>query len=81
MKFRYVLWVAGAIVSLLAQRPGRVLTKAELAAHLGYEGSESASNLLEVHISHARKKIDEGFAVPLVRTVRGRGYALGEQAS
>jgi DNA-binding response OmpR family regulator len=55
-----------------------VLTKAQLATSLGYDEAEIASNLLEVHMSHLRKKIDGGCAVPLLRTVRGRGYCLGE---
>ena len=45
--------------------------------HLGHEEAENASNILDVYISHLRKKIDDGSDLPLIRTVRGRGFCLG----
>ena len=35
---------------------------------------DSVSNVVEVHINSLRNKIDRGFAVPLIQTVRGVGY-------
>jgi two-component system OmpR family response regulator len=34
------------------------------------------TNVIEVHISRLRQKIDHGFAVPLLHTARGGGYCL-----
>jgi two-component system OmpR family response regulator len=34
------------------------------------------TNLVDVHVSHLRRKIDTAGAPPLIRTVRGRGYLL-----
>jgi two-component system OmpR family response regulator len=34
--------------------------------------------VVEVHINALRKKVDRGFGVPLIRTVRGVGYMLSE---
>lgn len=34
------------------------------------------TNALAVHIYRLRRKLDDGFAVPLLRTIEGRGYAL-----
>ncbi len=65
-----------AILIALAQDAGRVLTRAQLAKELGHEDEETASNLLDVYVSHLRKKIDEGSSTPLILTVRGRGYCL-----
>ena len=31
----------------------------------------------QVHVSRLRRKIDDGFATPLVHTIRGAGYMLG----
>lgn len=65
-----------AILSALAGHAGRVLTKTHLAQHIGKSDLADLSNLLEVHVSRLRKKIDEGASLPLIRTVRGRGYSL-----
>ena len=65
------------ILNALARHAGRVMTKTELTGLLWGEDLENVSNLLEVHISHLRKKIDGGAPLPLIRTVRGHGYCLG----
>jgi DNA-binding response OmpR family regulator len=65
------------ILNALARHAGRVMTKTQLTELLWGEDLENVSNLLEVHISHLRKKIDGGASLPLIRTVRGRGYCLG----
>jgi DNA-binding response OmpR family regulator len=65
------------ILNALARHAGRVMTKTELTGLLWGEDLENVSNLLEVHISHLRKKIDDGASILLIRTVRGRGYCLG----
>ncbi|MBF0494911.1 MAG: winged helix-turn-helix transcriptional regulator, partial [Candidatus Omnitrophica bacterium] len=36
------------------------------------------SNVIDVHITNLRKKIDEGAASPLVHTLRGVGYVIKE---
>ncbi len=65
-----------AILNALAQQAGQVLTRSQLAKRIGHEDGEHASNLLDVYVSHLRKKIDEGSSLPLILTVRGRGYCL-----
>jgi DNA-binding response OmpR family regulator len=65
------------ILNALARHAGRVMTKTELTGLLWGEDLEDVSNLLEVHISHLRKKVDDRASMPLIRTVRGRGYCLG----
>jgi hypothetical protein len=42
-------------------------------------GSESFSNVVEVHISMLRRKLDPGPTYKLIHTVRGQGYVLGER--
>jgi DNA-binding response OmpR family regulator len=37
-------------------------------------------NVIDVHMARLRKKVDDGFDVPLVHTVRGIGFILREQA-
>jgi len=36
------------------------------------------TNVIDVHISRLRRKIDKDFDVPLIQTVRGAGYSLRE---
>jgi two-component system OmpR family response regulator len=41
---------------------------------------DPGTNVIDVHISRLRKKIDEAGQVPLLHTVRGVGYMLSEAA-
>jgi DNA-binding response OmpR family regulator len=65
------------ILSALAGHAGTVVTRTELTGLFRGEDTENVSNLLDVHVSHLRKKIDGGASTPLIRTERGRGYCLG----
>ena len=44
------------------------------SATLGY--LDTQTNVIDVHISRLRSKIDKGFERPLLHTVRGAGYRL-----
>jgi DNA-binding response OmpR family regulator len=65
------------ILNALVGHAGSVLTRTQLMGLLWSEDVKNVSNLLEAHISHLRRKIDDGAATPLLRTVRGQGYCLG----
>ena len=41
---------------------------------------DGTSNTVDVYIGMLRKKIDAGFAVKLIRTVRGVGYSLSDDS-
>jgi DNA-binding response OmpR family regulator len=60
--------------------PGRVITRTELSEHVWAGDFNSFSNLIDVFIYRLRKKIDKGFSVRLLHTVRGGGYALRHAA-
>ncbi len=64
-----------ALLQRLMQSPGRVFARQSLEEALYGWGEEVASNAIEVHVHHLRKKLGAG----LIRTVRGVGYVL-EQA-
>jgi two-component system OmpR family response regulator len=55
------------------QRPGQLLSKAQLEEMLYSFGSEIESNAIEVHVSRLRKKLGTG----VIETERGLGYRLG----
>jgi DNA-binding response OmpR family regulator len=67
-----------ALLEYLAHREGHIVSRTELWDHAYDEAAEPGSNVLDVHISHLRKKIDEGHATKLIHTRRGQGYVLGE---
>jgi two-component system OmpR family response regulator len=61
-----------ALVEYLAQHRGRVITREQLYEHLFDENDDTLSNLLDVHVSHLRKKLGHDF----VTTRRGLGYVV-----
>src|ERR1700750_2358559 len=65
-----------ALLEYLARERGRVLSRAEIAEHVWDENFDSFTNLIDVNINRLRRKIDDGFAVPLIHTRRGEGYML-----
>jgi two-component system copper resistance phosphate regulon response regulator CusR len=65
-----------ALLEYLAREQGRVLGRAEIAEHVWDENFDPLSNLIDVNINRLRRKIDDGFASPLIHTRRGEGYML-----
>lgn len=65
-----------ALLEYLAQEQGRVVSRAEIAEHVWDESFDPLSNLIDVHINRLRRKVDNGFATPLIHTRRGAGYML-----
>jgi DNA-binding response OmpR family regulator len=60
----------------LARNAGRVVSRAELIAHVWDDAKTSYSNIIDVYASRLRRKIDDGEKVPLFTTVRGSGFVL-----
>jgi DNA-binding response OmpR family regulator len=69
-----------ALLEYLAHRVGHIVSRTELWDHAYDEAAEANSNVLDVHISHLRRKIDDGHTTKLIHTRRGQGYVLGEDA-
>jgi DNA-binding response OmpR family regulator len=64
------------LIGYLAAHRERVVSKAQLLTAIwGYDGFDE--NVVEVHISSLRRKLEEGGRCRLVHTIRGRGYLLG----
>ncbi len=64
------------LLEYMAHRPHTVLSKSELLEHLYDHNWEKFSNVLEVYISSLRRKLNQDGAVPLIHTLKGRGYVL-----
>jgi len=65
-----------ALLSLLAQRSGQVLSRTQIASLVWDIHFDSDTNVVEVAIRRLRAKIDDPFAERLIHTVRGVGYVL-----
>ncbi len=61
-----------ALLRALMENRGKVLTREALEGKLYAWGEEVASNALEVHIHHLRRKL----GADVIKTVRGIGYSL-----
>ena len=70
-----------ALLEFLMEHADRPLPKALIIEHVWDIHFDSISNVVEVHINALRSKIDRGFDVPLIRTVRGVGYVLTDAAT
>lgn len=62
------------LLSVLARHAGQVVSKDQLLA-LAWDGEEHAANLVEVHVSALRRKLEQ-HGSRLIHTVRGAGYVL-----
>jgi len=61
-----------ALLKALLERPGRILSRAQLEDRLYGWGEEVESNVVEVHIHALRRKLGTEF----IRNVRGVGYRV-----
>jgi len=65
-----------ALLELLLRRQGEVLPRSLIASQVWDMNFDSETNVIEVAIRRLRAKVDDGFDVKLIRTVRGMGYVI-----
>jgi DNA-binding response OmpR family regulator len=63
-----------ALLQFLVRHCGKVVSRTLIWRYLYDESGENMSNVIDVYIRYLRKKIDHGFAQPLILTRRGQGY-------
>ena len=66
-----------ALLELFLSRPGQVLDRATITAHVWDDNHDPFANLLDVLVRRLRGKIDDGFEPKLITTLRGSGYRFG----
>ena len=69
------------LLECLMRHSNTVVTRTMLLEQVWDFHFDPQTNVIDAHISRLRAKIDRGEAVPLVHTVRGAGYLLGETPS
>ena len=65
-----------ALLALLVQRAGEVLSRTEIASLVWDIHFDSETNVVDVAVRRLRAKVDEPFKSKLIHTVRGVGYVL-----
>lgn len=67
-----------SLLEYMALQSGRVLSRSMIVDHVWDQSFEGLTNIVDVDVRQLRSKIDEPFDHPLIHTMRGAGYYLGE---
>jgi len=68
-----------AILEYLLRNKGRACSKNEIISHVWNFDADILPNTVEVFIAYLRAKIDKPFDHPLIHTIRGFGYRVGDR--
>lgn len=68
------------LLEYLMKHAGQVVTRTMLLENVWDYHFDPQTNVIDVHISRLRAKIDKGSDAPLLQTVRGAGYMIREEA-
>jgi two-component system OmpR family response regulator len=68
------------LLEFLMKHAGQVVTRTMLLENVWDYHFDPQTNVIDVHISRLRSKIDKGFSQPLLHTVRGAGYMIRDGA-
>jgi two-component system copper resistance phosphate regulon response regulator CusR len=71
------------LLVFLLRQPGQVVTREMLAKEVWREANRLTplDNVIDVHVAHLRRKVDEGHDIKLIHTIRGVGFVLREEAN
>jgi two-component system OmpR family response regulator len=64
------------LLEYLMRHAGQVVTRTMLLEQVWDYNFDPQTNVIDVHVSRLRAKIDKGFDTPLIHTVRGAGYMI-----
>jgi len=67
------------LLEFLLRHAEQVVTRTMLLEGVWDYHFDPGTNVIDVHLSRLRRKVDDGFAKPLLHTVRGVGYRLGSE--
>ena len=65
-----------SLLEFLARHAGQVVTRTMMLEKIWNYHFDPGSNVVDVHIGRLRRKLEDGFATPILHTVRGAGYRL-----
>ncbi len=64
------------LLEYMLENKGRVLTRTMLLEHVWDYNFNPQTNVIDVHISRLRQKIDNDFPQKIIKTIRGAGYII-----
>lgn len=64
------------LLEYMLRNVGQVVTRSMLLEHVWELNFDPRTNIVETHMSRLRTKMDRGYAVELIHTIRGNGYSL-----
>ena len=65
-----------ALLEYFMRNPNRVLTRTMMAEHVWDYHFDTDTNVVDVYVNFLRNKIDRGFDIKLIHTIRGVGYMM-----
>lgn len=67
------------LLEYLMLNPGKIVTRTMLLEKVWEYNFDPQTNVIDVHISRLRNKIDKGFPYPMIETIRGAGYMISNR--
>jgi len=68
------------LLEYLMSNAGRVLSRTMIIEHVWDESFDGLTNIVDVYVRHLRNKVDDPHEPRLIRTVRGVGYTISDEA-
>src|SRR3954453_15048649 len=65
-----------AVLEYLARHSGEAVTRSHLLEHVWDENYLGSTNVVDVYVGYLRRKLEQPFGRPLIRTLRGVGWTL-----
>ena len=66
------------LLEYLLKNKGKIVTRTMLLEKVWEYNFDPQTNVIDVHISRLRNKIDKGFSYQIIQTIRGAGYLVSE---
>ena len=70
-----------ALLECLGRGAGQVQSRTMLLERVWDMNQDPMTNVVDVHINRLRRKVDHGYARPLIHTIRGVGYVLRDESN
>jgi DNA-binding response OmpR family regulator len=68
-----------ALLEFLMRHPGQIITRTMISEKVWDYHFDTSTNIIDVHVSHLRNKIDKDFEPKLLHTLKGVGYVLEDR--
>src|SRR4030043_486495 len=68
-----------ALLEFFMRHPGQIITRTMISEKVFDYHFDTATNIIDVHVSHLRNKIDKDFEPKLLHTMKGVGYVLEDK--